>query len=203
MAKHSTLYTHTEHPYKPKSIHETRKEEHDQGNAIKRFNAWLAIQAYTILSSMWTFYAFVLLSATGFPGIPWITCSPQAFVSWLSSQSFQLWALPLLGAATVLVGKAAEHLAKQQYEATMRTLHGEEQMIQHMNAQDEKIIEMVTQNTQMMQHLNDQDEKILFIQKQNEEQLRLIANMQQQILTLSQKSEPRSFFPFFRKHKVA
>lgn len=136
----ATLYEHVAHPHVPRNANDLHQIAQATGTPFERLNTAIALRATAILSAMVTFYAFLLLAFTGFPGIPWLMCSPQAFTSWLSSQTLQLIALPLLGAATVVVEKRQKHMADEQYKATMKTLHDAEQNKLHMNAQDVAII---------------------------------------------------------------
>lgn len=135
-----TLYQHVPHPHTPKNINATHAAQQAQGNAVQRFNAALAVHATVVTSSVWCFYFFLIISGTGFPGIPWLSATPQAFVAWFSSQFLQLILLPLIAAGTALVGRKQELLAQEQYQFSVKTYHDTEQMLRHLDAQDTELL---------------------------------------------------------------
>lgn len=72
---------------------------------IKQLNGWndrVAIVATRVFSSMWTFWAFLLLVM-----IPTFIHSTQMFIMFISSSVLQLVALPLLAVGQKLLNKSA------------------------------------------------------------------------------------------------
>ena len=131
------LYQHEAHPHTPTDVLAKHKAARRAGSGmIRRANDWLAVRSSGVLGSMWTFYLFILLAFTGFPGIPWVMCTPQAFVAWLSSQTIQLVALPLLGAGQIVLNRHAELQSNENYNNIVRLLHEQDQHRRHLDAQD-------------------------------------------------------------------
>lgn len=153
MSDKKTLYIHekNEHtahiPHDPVAKH---KKDLKSGNAIQQFNTRIAFSASTATSSVWCFYFFLVVSGSGFPGIPWINCTPQQFVAWFSSQFLQLILLPLIAYVAAQVGKRQDKMSEEMYHTAMKTYHDTEQLIKHLDAQDGKIIAIEEQNAEQI-----------------------------------------------------
>jgi hypothetical protein len=136
----TALYQHVPHPHTPRNPNAVHQAEQAQGGPVQRFNTWLAVHATIVVSSMACFYFFVLVSASGFPGIPWLQCTPQAFVAWFSSQFLQLILLPLIAVGTAIVGRKQELQADELYQTAQHNFHDTEQMLNHLDAQDAELL---------------------------------------------------------------
>jgi hypothetical protein len=138
----TALYTHTAHPHTPRNVNEQHKAEIASKHWLRQLNDRIAVRATYILGSMYCFYVFVLLAFTGFPGIPWVTCTPQAFLAWLSSQTLQLIALPLLGAGQLVLSRHSELQNDEMFATSQHSFADIEQIAAHLTAQDAKILEI-------------------------------------------------------------
>jgi hypothetical protein len=80
------------------------------GQWIATVNDWIAIHLSLLFATMWLTYAFFFY---GFLPIIWPD-KMSVFMYW--SSTVQLWALPLLGVGTKLLGRDAEKRDQEQFQ---------------------------------------------------------------------------------------
>lgn len=132
------LYKHVPHPH--------LKRRAEQGaptvaGAVGKMpvNMRLAAWGTRVFGSMPMFYAFVVYGALGA-----VFVAHQATLLYWSNW-IQLWSLPLLMVGALVLGKASDERAKQQFDDTEMLLHEQGQTAAHLAAQDEKILAILAQ----------------------------------------------------------
>ena len=134
----SKLYVPVRHPHQPKNVNEQHKAE-------RSFNTRLAVLLTKSVGTMWMAYAFTILAVVGLLGLLGFL-NPFTFLltTWISQQFLQLVFLPVLAVGQSVLGRHAELLAEEQFNTTMRTYHDLEQVMLHLDKQDEKILEILS-----------------------------------------------------------
>lgn len=154
-----TLYQHIPHPHMPKSVHDRIQADQDKLRAaggisgkVNAFNLWLAKNVTLAMGTMWCAYGFMLLALSGFPGFH---ANLAQLVQWFSQTFLQLISLPVLAVGTAYLNQHAEHQADEQYNATMRSLHSEEQVANHLDAQDTELLKQTRMIADILATVNE------------------------------------------------
>jgi uncharacterized membrane protein len=151
-----TLHEYIPHPHAhdPRNINHVHKEKQQAAG----FNTRLAVLITKGFGSVWAFYTLIgwmlgwMLLSTRHVGPFGADPYPFVFLLFLSNL-VQLWALPVLAVGQTVLGQHGELLAEEQYNTTIKAEHNIEQMMKHLNKQDEKIIALETEllkQTQML-----------------------------------------------------
>lgn len=133
-----SLHEHLIHPH----IH--ARGEHGAATVAKAvadhpsLNMRLAAWGTRKFGSMPAFYLFVIYGALGAV----FTAHQATLLYW--SNWVQLWSLPLLMVGGIVLGLAHDRLAKQQFDDVEAILHGLGEQAKHLDAQDEKILNILT-----------------------------------------------------------
>jgi hypothetical protein len=112
------------------TLHDTRRRIRDEGG----LNATIAVWLTKHVGTMWCAYLFALLAVAGFPGL--LGESAMRLVSWVSQTFIQLTLLSVIMVGQAVLSKHSEMLSEQSYDDI-------EQIMTHLNAQDEKILEIL------------------------------------------------------------
>jgi hypothetical protein len=132
----SSLFQHVPHPHRRERRRQGPVKVLDAGDAAveggryRRFNTKLAMRATLLFGTMECFYIAVVYGALGaiFPA------HQAALLYW--SNWVQLWSLPLLMVGAYVLGRAQERRNQQAFDDTEMLVHGQEQLAQHLAAQD-------------------------------------------------------------------
>jgi len=136
-----TLFSHVLLAHTPKNVNLAHSIELSTANFNERFAVWITKGFGTV----WAFYVLVLwmllwiaLAGVGF----WLFRYDQYPFPFLlfCSNLVQLWALPVLAVGQSVLGRKQELLADEQYRTTQKTYHDTEQLLEHLNAQDEELL---------------------------------------------------------------
>ena len=127
------LYKHVPHPH--------LKHRGEQGAptvaaAVEKATLNMRVAAWGTrkFGSMPAFYLFVVYGALGAVFVKY-----QATLLYWSNW-IQLWSLPLLMVGGIVLGKAHDKMAEQQFGDTEALLHDLAEQGRHLDAQDEKIL---------------------------------------------------------------
>jgi uncharacterized membrane protein len=133
------LYQHVPHEHKVRNVNKA----HEAELAAAGFNTRLAVGLTKSVGTMWTAYIFTTLSVIGLLGLLGLL-NPFVFLltTWISQQFLQLVLLPVIMVGQNVLGRKAELLAEEQFTTTQETYHDIQQIMEHLNAQDEKILEI-------------------------------------------------------------
>lgn len=132
-----SLYEHVPHP------HILARAEHGAPTVAKSVaehpsaNMRLAAWGTRKFGSMPAFYLFVIYGALGAVFVKY-----QATLLYWSNW-VQLWSLPLLMVGGIVLGMAHDKLAGQQFNDVEAILHGLGEQGKHLDAQDEKILDIL------------------------------------------------------------
>jgi uncharacterized membrane protein len=125
---------------------------HRLETATAGFNQRLAVRITHLVGSMWTAYLFTLLAVVGLFGLlGWLNPFTFLLATWLSQQFLQLVFLPILAVGQGVLGRHAELLADEAYKTTMKTYHDIEEIMKHLDAQDQKILDIDTKILRLLE----------------------------------------------------
>ena len=135
-----TIYDHVPHP----RIHARKAEgpptaanEPPAGNAVARFNAYVALKVTRGVGTMWCAYAFALLALVSLPDA--ISAGRAAVVSWIAQTFLQLVLLSIIIVGQNVLSAASDKRAQATYEDADAVLHTALEIQAHMQAQDAEI----------------------------------------------------------------
>ncbi len=137
MQSQQTLFSHQKHPHQPKNVNALVRAE----QAAAGFNVKLAVLLTDGTGTMWTAYIFCALAFIGLLGLLGLL-NPFVFLltTWLSQQFLQLVLLPVIMVGQSVLSRHSELLAEEQFSTTQHMFHDIGQIMQHLDAQDEKIL---------------------------------------------------------------
>jgi hypothetical protein len=137
--KHMPLYIHVSHPHKPRNAAVLHKQE-QQASGL---NAKVAVGLTRIVGTMWTAYSFSILAVVGLLAILGILNPLTAIlVAWTSQTLIQLTLLPIIMVGQNVLSRKAELQADEMFATTQHSFHDIEQVMNHLDKQDEKIQEL-------------------------------------------------------------
>lgn len=113
-------------------IHKERLKLND------RIGLWIT----RIVGTMWCAYVFSGLALVALPAAI-NQGSPTVLVNWLSSNFIQLVLLPLIMVGQELQGRHSEIRAEVDFETNLKAEKEIEKILQHLDAQDKQILEIV------------------------------------------------------------
>ncbi len=128
------LYEHELHPHAIYNANRRHEREQAQGG----FNTKFAIAITRGMGTMVCAYVFAALALFGFPGFH--STVPQ-YVQWISQTFIQLTALSVLAVGQNVLGRKQEIQAEEQFKTTQNSFHDIEEIVHHLDMQDQKIIE--------------------------------------------------------------
>ncbi len=108
------------------------------GNAITRFNTWLAVKVTNGVGTMWCAYAFAALALVSLPAAI-LSANPVVLVSWISQTFLQLVLLSIIIVGQNVLAAASDKRAEATYEDADAVLHTALQIQAHLAAQDTEI----------------------------------------------------------------
>ena len=130
------LYDHKPHGHKPQNVNLLHQAE----MAVAGFNQIIAVTLTRAVGTMPCAYLFVCLAIAGFPGLH---ASLPVYVQWFSQTFLQLVFLPVLSVGQNVLSKHQELMAEEQYKFIKGTYSDTEQIAKHLEAQDQKIMEIL------------------------------------------------------------
>jgi hypothetical protein len=142
----TSLFQHNPFPHKPQNVNVQHKAEQEASGV----NTRIAVGLTKSVGTMWTAYSFAVLAIVGLLAIlGWLPPIVALLVVWASQTFIQLVMLPILSVGQNVLGRHAELMAEEQFNTTMNTYHGIEEIMQHLSAQDAELL----RNTKMLVHL--------------------------------------------------
>jgi hypothetical protein len=113
-----------------------------RGNAMARFNTWLALKVTEGVGTMWCAYAFAALALVSLP--PAISShSAVVLVSWISQTFLQLVLLSVIIVGQNVLAAAADKRSEATYNDADAVLHEAVKIQEHLLAQD-KVLRALT-----------------------------------------------------------
>ena len=112
------------------------------GNAMARFNAWLAVQVTRGVGTMWCAYAFAALTLVSLPAAI-KSHSPVVLVSWISQTFLQLVLLSVIIVGQNVLAAAADKRSEATYNDADAVLHEAVKIQEHLLAQDQVLGDLV------------------------------------------------------------
>ena len=144
--KLTSLFQHNPFPHKPSNVNVQHKAEQEASGVNMR----IAVGLTKSVGTMWTAYSFAVLAIVGLLAIlGWLPPIVALLVVWASQTFIQLVMLPILSVGQNVLGRHAELMAEEQFNTTINTYHGIEEIMQHLSAQDAEIL----RHTKMLIHL--------------------------------------------------
>ena len=129
------VYRHT-----PRNANEVHRAE----LIVAGFNTRIAVALTEKVGTMWTAYVFAVLAIIGlFAILGVLTPLVALLVAWVSQTFIQLVLLPIIMVGQNVLGHKSELQSEEQYNFTMKSYHDIEQIMQHLDRQDEAILEIL------------------------------------------------------------
>ena len=129
-----SLYTHVRHPHADARQKAGPVKVADHYGHLGRVNDAIAKRITIAFGSMWAAYVLFLYGLVPIVDPRHIT----TYLYW--SNVVQLVALPVLMVGAVVLGRAADARAQQQFLDVEAILQGQDQQARHLAAQDDKIL---------------------------------------------------------------
>lgn len=142
------LYHEATHPHVPKNVNTLHHREKDAEGINTAIAVWLTMH----VGSMWTAYLFVALAVVGLCAILGVLSPLVALlVAWTSQTLIQLVLLPVIMVGQNVLSRHSELLAEEQYSTTMSSYHDIEEIMKHLEAQDEELLKQTDMMLKIMQ----------------------------------------------------
>lgn len=131
------LFSHVPHGHKPRNPNHIHAQEQRQAG----FNTRLAVFLTRTVGTMQTAYLFVVLAIVGLFAILGVFLPVVALlVAWCSQTLIQLVLLPVIMVGQNVLSRKQEIQADAQFADVERSYHDIEQIMLHLDAQDETLL---------------------------------------------------------------
>ncbi len=114
----------------------------DTGGPIARFNARFGLGITVAIGSMWAAYLFTFLALISLPSAL-RSGSLIIIISWIAQTFLQLVLLPIIIVGQNVQAAASDRRAQSTFEDTEALLHINQQLQEHLDAQDRAIISIL------------------------------------------------------------
>jgi len=151
------LYTHQKHGHVPRNINTLHDLEAKAGG----LNTKIAVFVTNLLGNMWCAYFFVFLAILGFPGFH---ATANQYVQWTSQTFIQLVALSILSVGQDVISRHQQLQAQEMFDTTQKSFHDVEQIVIHLDKQDE---ELLAQSDQLLKIITKLEE-MSYLKEKNE-----------------------------------
>lgn len=141
-----TLYQHIRHPHTAKNVNQQHREE-------QSLNTRIAVLLTRIVGTMSTAYIFALIGIGSLIGVFTGNVFWALLFGSISSYFLQLVLLPVLAVGTQVLSRHAELMAEEQFNTTMKTEHTIEQIVLHLEKQDEELLKQTELLVQLLQQV--------------------------------------------------
>lgn len=165
-----TLYIHQRHAHQPVNVNDVHAAER------LSFNARVAVWISSHVGSMVCAYVFAAIGVGSLVGVFTNNVLLAAICGSFSSYFLQLVLLPILALGQNILGRHAELQAEEQYQTTLKTYHDSEQIVAHLEAQDQHALavaaeldqwqheqEALAQRLEGITRLLSQQQEVLFL----------------------------------------
>jgi hypothetical protein len=140
----SAIFTHIPHPrIAQRRLHGPvrRRDMLPSGDAVQRFNTFLAMKITGAVGTMWCAYAFALLALLSLPDA--INGGKAALIAWIAQTFLQLVLLSIIIVGQKVEGAASDKRASDTYNDAEAILHEAIQIQEHLAAQDNVLTDLI------------------------------------------------------------
>lgn len=141
------LYTHQRHAHHPRNINEIHTA------AQLTLNGRIAVWVAEHVGSMTCAYLFAAIGVGSLVGIITDNTLLALLCGAFSSYFLQLVLLPVLAMGQNILGHHAQLQAEEQYKTTLHVFHDSEQVVNHLLAQDDVLVQMRETLLLVLDHL--------------------------------------------------
>jgi hypothetical protein len=142
MVEQKPFYKHVPSPHFLKNVNRL----HEAEQMAAGINTKIAIAITRGMGTMLCAYMFAAIALFGFPGFH--STIPQ-YVQWISQTFIQLTALSVLAVGQSVLSRHQELQAEEQFETSQHSFHDIEQIMLHLDKQDEAILQILTRLEQL------------------------------------------------------
>jgi hypothetical protein len=96
------------------AVHQRSTDHLPHGNAVDKFNSWLAVQITKVVGSMWCAYFFAAIAIYGLPAA--LKPGGEGIVSWIAQTFLQLVLLSIILVGGNIQAKASDARAAKEFE---------------------------------------------------------------------------------------
>jgi len=142
----SAIFTHVPHPHI--AVHKQqapvkRRDLLPHGNAIQRFNTFLAMHITAAVGTMWCAYLFAMLAFVSFPEA--LHGGTATLIAWIAQTFLQLVLLSIIIVGQKVDGAASDKRALDTYNDAEAVLHEATQIQAHLAAQDKVLTDLIAE----------------------------------------------------------
>lgn len=145
-----SLFKHEVHPHQPTNINDLHQRELETAGLNQR----IAVTLTRWVGSMECAYIFTGIAVIGLFGL--LNLLPSILyllMQWLSQQFLQLVLLSVIMVGQAVLSRHQELQGEEQFNFTEKSYHNIEQVMQHLDAQDQKIIEILEKQNEILLQL--------------------------------------------------
>jgi len=138
------IFTHIPHPHiarRKQHAPVARRDMLPRGNAIQRFNAFLAVKITGAVGTMWCAYLFAMLALISLPEA--VRGGTATLIAWIAQTFLQLVLLSIIIVGQKVDGAASDKRALDTYNDAEAVLHEAAQIQEHLAAQDKVLTELI------------------------------------------------------------
>lgn len=131
------LFEHKPHPHKPRNINEQHAQE------VAGLNTKIALTLTKGVGSMWCAYLFTGIGVGAVVGAITGNILLALIFGSISSNFLQLVLLPVIMVGQNVLNRKQELQSEEAFQTTQKSYHDIEQIMQHLDVQDQKILEIL------------------------------------------------------------
>lgn len=137
-----STYIHVPHPRTVERL--THKDEtakaadHAKGNAVAKFNSWLAVKITDGVGTMWCAYIFAIIALIGLPTA--LKPGGEGIIAWIAQTFLQLVLLSIIIVGQNIAAASSDKRSENTFKDAEAILSEAIEIQKHLKSQDDELI---------------------------------------------------------------
>lgn len=137
-----STYIHVPHPRTVERLahkDETAKAaDHSKGNAVAKFNSWLAVKITDGVGTMWCAYIFAIIALIGLPTA--LKPGGEGIIAWIAQTFLQLVLLSIIIVGQNIAAASSDKRSENTFKDAEAILSEAIEIQKHLKSQDDELI---------------------------------------------------------------
>ena len=142
-----STFTHEPHPHTLRRLGRDDLPDHEDedevlsGNAVHRFNTWLAVKITNGVGTMWCAYLFAVIAFLGLPQA--LRPGGEGIVAWIAQTFLQLVLLSIIIVGQNIAAASTDKRSEKTYKDAEAILSEALEIQRHLESQDQALTDML------------------------------------------------------------
>ena len=138
-------FTHVPHPHTLQRLGRDDQPDDEikvvSGNAVQRFNTWLAVKITDGVGTMWCAYIFAVIAFLGLPQA--LRPGGEGLVAWIAQTFLQLVLLSIIIVGQNIAAASTDERSEKTYKDAEAILSEALEIQRHLESQDQALLDVI------------------------------------------------------------